>query len=538
MPLLAVLAAAPQVRDGIHATQLEPHEHRHGEARREADVEPAVAVQVRRVRAVEPQPLLVGDEHRHPGAVLTGVEDLLRLVAGRIEVDRRRLEHARDAALEGVTEDGRGVEERREGVEHLVVLPLPADCADRAERREREILHESPVAREQAQPGGRIVHVVGHERVVDDLDSIEHVRGLRDDLAPAGPLGVPGIDRNDALAGGIEVGEEVEHGPIVPHERVARIEVVQQPHHLARDLRALGLLQVEVINPVPPVGTEPYLQHRIPAVVGHLGVHSPVGLVRSLVDEHVLRLIRAQAVVIEALKPVHLGERLVDRLRVPAVEEAGAIVGPRRARELDPLEVIGPVAPLRDIAHAELLPIGAARRRAVGQEPPVVRDRQGRERHRTVFGQEVRVEQRLRVRRERRLFVQDGLVLETIVLEKEVATCLPEWRAVLRIVPDLRQPLADRAARGDLGEIGGGEPVFRLDPGAAFGRVRVLEPAVRVGDPGPVIIVDDIALASGRILERLGPDRRCAREHAGQEETPREGTEQRSGHLPDKSRGS
>jgi len=47
---------------------------------------------------------------------------------------------------------------------------------------------------------------------------------------------VPGIDRDDALAGGVEIGEEVEHGPVIPHERVAGIEVVEQPHDVARDL--------------------------------------------------------------------------------------------------------------------------------------------------------------------------------------------------------------------------------------------------------------------------------------------------------------
>src|SRR2546430_14165106 len=114
----------------------------------------------------------------------------------------------------------------------------------------------------------------------------------------------------------------------------------------------------------------------------------------------------------------------------------------------------------------------------------------------------------------------DGLIPQNVVLEKEVAASLPERRAVLRIVPELRQPLPDLAPRGDLRQVRGGEPVLRLDPGAAFGRVRVLEPAVRIGDSGPVIVVDDIALASGWILERLGPGRAPPPAHGRQRDPP------------------
>src|SRR2546425_5823981 len=50
VPLFAVLPAAPQVGHGVYTAQLEPREHAHREARRETDVESAVAVQLRRIR--------------------------------------------------------------------------------------------------------------------------------------------------------------------------------------------------------------------------------------------------------------------------------------------------------------------------------------------------------------------------------------------------------------------------------------------------------------------------------------------------------
>src|SRR2546426_2420173 len=184
MPLLTVFPAAAQVGHGVHAAHLQPHQHRDGEARREADVEAAVAVEVRRIRSVERESLFVRDEHGDPLAVLARVEHLLRLVPGRFEVDGGRLEDTGRAALEVVAEDRGGIEEGREGVEHLVVLALAADRPDRPERGKLQVLQHPPIKREQAQPGGGIVHVVRHERVMDDEHPLEHVLALGNELPP------------------------------------------------------------------------------------------------------------------------------------------------------------------------------------------------------------------------------------------------------------------------------------------------------------------------------------------------------------------
>jgi len=55
MPILAVFAAAAQVRHGIDTTKFEPRRHAHAEARGLRDVEAAVAVEIRRVGAVKLQ---------------------------------------------------------------------------------------------------------------------------------------------------------------------------------------------------------------------------------------------------------------------------------------------------------------------------------------------------------------------------------------------------------------------------------------------------------------------------------------------------
>src|SRR3989449_11443406 len=90
-----------------------------------------------------------------------------------------------------------------------------------------------------------------------------HVLALGNELPPAPPLGMAGVDRDDTLAGRVEVGEEIEHGAVVPHERVARIEIVQEPHHLAGDPRMPRIFQVAIIDAVPPVRTEPDGQHGV-----------------------------------------------------------------------------------------------------------------------------------------------------------------------------------------------------------------------------------------------------------------------------------
>src|SRR5207244_13039688 len=80
---------------------------------------------------------------------------------------------------------------------------------------------------------------------------------------------------------------------------------------------------------------------------------------------------------------------------------------------------------------------------------------------------------------------------------------LVEWRAVLRIVPERRQALAERRPLRDLREVALGEPVLGVDPAPRFGGIGVLEPAIGVGDPRAVIVVDYVALAGRRVRERL-----------------------------------
>src|SRR5260370_24397162 len=195
--------------------------------------------------------------------------------------------------------------------------------------------------------------------------------------------------------------------------------------------------------------------------------------------------------VVDLLEPVDVGERVVAGRRVAAIEEPGAVLRPGRARELDPAEVVGPVARRRDLADAELLPVAAAARRPVHQELTIVRDGEGRERYRAVRGEEVRVEEHGGWIGERAPRVEHSLVLEPLVLEIEVAAAFAKRRPVLGIIPQPGEALPDALALPDRGQVRLGQAILGLDPAPGVGRVGILEPAIGVGDRGAVVVLDD-----------------------------------------------
>ena len=116
--------------------------------------------------------------------------------------------------------------------------------------------------------------------------------------------------------------------------------------------------------------------------------------------------------------------------------------------------------------------------------------------------------------------VEHRLILQPVVLEEEVPAALVKRRPVPRIVPQRRQPAADRLARRDAGEVGGREPVLRLDPVPGLGRVYVLEPAIGVGHFDAVVVIHVVALAGRRIRQCLSACRRHgdAAQQTGQEQ--------------------
>ena len=124
----------------------------------------------------------------------------------------------------------------------------------------------------------------------------------------------------------------------------------------------LGIAEILVVDAIAPVGAEPDGVDGVAAVGADFDREPPVGMVGPLIDQPVGRLIAPELVIIDCLVVVDLQQRIGagGGLGIATVEEPGAVVRPRGARELDPFEVVAAILPCRHVAHAEFLPIGAA----------------------------------------------------------------------------------------------------------------------------------------------------------------------------------
>jgi len=200
------------------------------------------------------------------------------------------------------------------------------------------------------------------------------------------------------------------------------------------------------------------------AVVGDSAVEAPVLVVGAVVDEEVVRLRRAQGVVVELVEVVGLGELLgLGGGVVAAVEEPFAVLGPGDAGELDPLDVVGEVLGGGDVADADLLPVGAGDGEGVGEAVAVVGDVEAGEGDRAVFRKRVGVEKEGGLVGEVGGGVEDGLVLQAVVAGEEVAVGALEGDAVALVVPELGQAGLDLGPLGDGVEVGEGDLVLGLD---------------------------------------------------------------------------
>ena len=134
----------------------------------------------------------------------------------------------------------------------------------------------------------------------------------------------------------LEIRLEEEDRSVISNERIL---VVKARHQV--DGHSVGFGQVLVEDPILVVGPLPDGQNQVSAILCHLGAEAPVGVVRPLVDQHVVALWRAHAMVIDLLIEVEVLELgSFGRFVEPAVEEAAIVVGPGDAAELDPLEFV------------------------------------------------------------------------------------------------------------------------------------------------------------------------------------------------------
>ena len=96
------------------------------------------------------------------------------------------------------------------------------------------------------------------------------------------------------------------------------------------------------------------------------------------------------------------------------------------------------------------------------------------------------------------------MILEAGIAKLEVALPALDWGAFLWVIPELGKAIADTITGWDLFKKLECDFVLGFDPGSGFGRVRVLEPTVGVGNLRTVIVVnliDGIRLRVGEFAQ-------------------------------------
>ncbi len=249
---------------------------------------------------------------------------------------------------------------------------------------------------------------VGRDKhVIDQADTLQDIRRLRDDLLPVRAVWIGDVNGNDLRQRCVEVGHEVEKGTIVADEGIVGIEFVEQ-------LDDLSLLRREVLvkDPVLTVRALPDRDDQVAAVVGDATVEAPLLVVGSFIDQLIGRLGRADAVIVEFVVVVRslVGQPLPG-LGVATVEKPLPVVGPGSVGELDPLQVVFEVSPTLYLTNPPSLPVGAGGREPVGQLFPIFTDRIIGERHRAIFRKLVGIEKNLGFVLEGLSPVEDALVL-------------------------------------------------------------------------------------------------------------------------------
>ena len=126
-----------------------------------------------------------------------------------------------------------GKEKRGKREEHFGVVLLSGEAADCAEGRQGDIADKSPIEIIDFELVVDVMHISDDEVVVDECDVIDDVSGLGEDFAPVFGGGIIDVDGDDAAAGCIQVGIEVENRAGIANKVVTGVGAIQ---HLIKEL--------------------------------------------------------------------------------------------------------------------------------------------------------------------------------------------------------------------------------------------------------------------------------------------------------------
>ena len=159
-----------------------------------------------------------------------------------------------------------GKEKRGKREEHFRVVLLSGEAADCAEGRQGDFADKSPIEIIDFELVVHIVHIGDDEVVVDEGDVIDDVGLLGEDFAPVFAGRIVDVDGDDASAGCVQVGIEIEDCADVADESISGVGVVQQSDEW------VGAFDRAVINAILRVGAVIYVEDEEFAVFGYEGI--------------------------------------------------------------------------------------------------------------------------------------------------------------------------------------------------------------------------------------------------------------------------
>ncbi len=507
VPLLALLAAAAQLGDGVRAARLDPAQDGRGVTGGHRDAEAAVAVQDGGARALGAGK---GDhQHVDLAAVGRAVGHLLGVDGGYLDGaggggPERRLAGAGVVALDARRRGVVGVAEP--GL--VAALGTLADAADGAQPGSRHLA--------DALAGDQVVHrdladrVAGpadeHDRPVEAVEDRE-VRQhglvvLRDQVAPVLEPRVGRVGHADAGTRGLPVGEDVQAAVAAEVQGALGVDALLDDDQFGRGVG--GRLEVRhpqvVARRRTPGGGD--LQ---PAAVEGDRHTVVVGLLQALAEDQDVLLgggadpVQVDPAVVLLLTLGHLGggqpAHVVKGLAAGQPRHGG--VAAAVDRPLDPVAV-------RDVHQVEARLLVTAHRDLVGEQAALLVGLPGVE-----GGQPGRV-QRHRV--EQRPLgaawvhgVEHGVLLPGGAPHEEPPLPPPRRRADRPRAEQLRDPGLEALTSGKGVQPGLQQSLLPHQPVLRRRVVRVLKPSVGVGNRHTVELLDELETAGWRVwLSRHG----------------------------------
>ena len=147
----------------------------------------------------------------------------------------------------------------------------------------------------------RIAQIIRDEVSTDELHRLQLVRVLGDEHAGRDARPLVDVEEHDPPTHRIEVGLDKEEVLGIVDEPIARLEAVDQLHHRGAHFGVPGIVQVHEVQPVLRARPLTDRNDEELPVVAHLSAHIPLRPIRTLPDQDIVRLWRAERVVVELL---------------------------------------------------------------------------------------------------------------------------------------------------------------------------------------------------------------------------------------------